>query len=293
MKRLYFFCILACLVLFNSCKDYDDSEIQNKIGDFKQRIEVLRTKVNKLNEDISKLGYLTEGNVITSVSQNTDGKYVITYKDSNNEEKAIIIATKDDVIEVPVLGVRQDETDRLYYWTTTMDGETSWLTNDNEEKIPVCGYTPKLSIDDEGYWTVNGTRLTDKAGKPIVATTEATAIFKNLSKTDDGTLEVTLGNGETFTLEIFNSLNLKLKSDAVTTVSDTSRPITIEYEVAGATAENAIIAIAQTTNVQATLNKETRVITVTFGNYFSEGHLIITAYDTKHLVLRPLLFKKN
>ena len=34
----------------------------------KERIAALQTKADKLNEDISKLGYLTEGNVITSVS---------------------------------------------------------------------------------------------------------------------------------------------------------------------------------------------------------------------------------
>jgi len=53
--------------------DYDDSSIQNKLNDFKERIAALQTKADKLNEDISKLGYLTEGNVITSVSRNSDG----------------------------------------------------------------------------------------------------------------------------------------------------------------------------------------------------------------------------
>ena len=102
-----------------------------------------------------------------------------------------------------------------------------------------------------------------------------------------------MGNGEKFTLEVFNSLNLKLKSDAVTSVSNTSQPLKIEYEVTGASAEDAIVAIAQAVNVKATLDKETRILTVTFENGFDEGHVIITAYDLHHLVIRPLLFKKN
>ena len=118
-------------------------------------------------------------------------------------------------------------------------------------------------------------------------------IFKKIAKTEDGSLEITLGNGETLTLEVFNSLNLKLKSDAVTIVSDTSKPLKIEYEVTGESAENAIVAIAQAVNVKATLDKETRTLTVTFENGFDEGHVIITAYDLNHLVIRPLLFKKN
>ena len=56
---------------------------------------------------------------------------------------------------------------------------------------------------------------------------------------------------------------------------------------------DAIITIAQAVNVKATLDKETHTLTVTFANDFDEGHVIITAYDLQHLVLRPLLFKKN
>lgn len=293
MKRIYIFCSVLLGFLLGSCKDYDDSAIQDKLNDFKERIAVLQEKADKLNKDISKLGYLTGGNVITSVTQNSDGQYVLTYKDSNNEEKAVIVATREDVIEIPVLGVRLNNEDQLYYWTTTIGNETNWLTDNAGKKIPVCGYTPEMGVNADGYWTVNGEILKDSKENPITATTDETCIFKKIAKTKDGYLEITLGNGETLTLEIFNSLNLKLKSDAVTTVSDTSKPLKIEYEVTGESAEDAIVAIAQTANVKATLDKETRTLTVTFENSFDEGHLIITAYDLRHLVIRPLLFKKN
>ena len=293
MKRIYIFCSVLLCLLLGSCKDYDDSAIQDKPNDFKERIAALKEKADKLNEDISKLGYLTDGNVITSVTQNSDGQYVLTYKDSNNEEKAVIVATTEDVIEIPILGVRLNDEDRLYYWTTTTDNETNWLTDNAGKKVPVCGYTPEMGVNADGYWTVDGEILKDSQGNPITATTDETCIFKKIAKTEDGSLEITLGNGETLTLEVFNSLNLKLKSDAVTIVSDTSKPLKIEYEVTGESAENAIVAIAQAVNVKATLDKETRTLTVTFENGFDEGHVIITAYDLNHLVIRPLLFKKN
>lgn len=101
-----------------------------------------------------------------------------------------------------------------------------------------------------------------------------------------------MGNGETLTLEVFNSLNLKLKAEAVTKVTDLASPLKIEYEVTGTSAGDAIITIAQAVNVKATLDKETHTLTVTFENDFDEGHVIITAYDLQHLVLRPLLFKR-
>lgn len=293
MKRIYIFCSLLLTLLFSSCKDYDDSAIQDKLNDFKERIAALQEKADKLNEEVSKLGYLTGGNVITSVTQNSDGQYVITYKDSNNEEKAVVVATREDVIEIPVLGVRLDDKDLLYYWTTTIGNETDWLKDNAGKKVPVCGYTPEMGVNADGYWTVDGEILKDNQGNPITATTDETSIFKNITKTKDGYLEITLGNGEKFTLEVFNSLNLKLKSDAVTSVSDPSQPLKIEYEVTGASAENAIVAIAQAVNVKATLDKETRLLTVTFENGFDEGHVIVTAYDLHHLVIRPLLFKKN
>ena len=139
MKRIYIFCSVLLCLLLGSCKDYDDSAIQDKLNDFKERIAALKEKADKLNEDISKLGYLTDGNVITSVTQNSDGQYVLTYKDSNNEEKAVIVATTEDVIEIPILGVRLNDEDRLYYWTTTTDNETNWLTDNAGKKVPVCG----------------------------------------------------------------------------------------------------------------------------------------------------------
>lgn len=293
MKRIYIFCSVLLCLLLGSCKDYDDSAIQDKLNDFKERIAALQEKADKLNEEVSKLGYLTGGNVITSVTQNSDGQYVITYKDSNNEEKAVVVATREDVIEIPVLGVRLDDKDLLYYWTTTIGNETDWLKDNAGKKVPVCGYTPEMGVNADGYWTVDGEILKDNQGNPITATTDETSIFKNITKTKDGYLEITLGNGEKFTLEVFNSLNLKLKSDAVTSVSVPSQPLKIEYEVTGASAENAIVAIAQAVNVKATLDKETRILTVTFENGFDEGHVIVTAYDLHHLVIRPLLFKKN
>ena len=246
MKRIYFVCSVLLSLLLTSCGDYDDSSIQNKLNDFKERIAALQTKADKLNEDISKLGYLTEGNVITSVSRNSDGQYVITYKDNNNEEK-----------------------------------------------IPVCGYTPEIGVNVDGFWTVNNEILKDNKGNPITATTDETAIFKNITKTDDGYLKITLGNGETLTLEVFSSLNLKLKANAVTKIADLSSPLKIEYEVTGTSTEEVLVAIAQAVNVKATIDKETHTLTVIFENDFDEGHVIITAYDLQHLVLRPLLFKKN
>lgn len=292
MKNIYLYAV-TFLLLLGGCKDYDDSSIRGDIDDYKQRIEVLRTKIEKLKNDIVDLSYLTNGNVITSVTKNADGKYVITYKDNKDEEKAVILVTQDDVIELPILGVRLSEDDNLYYWTVTTDNETTWLFDDKNIKIPVCGYTPEISVNKDGYWVINGEILTNKNGEPVPATTSETAIFKDIAKTENGDLKITLGNGEVLTLEVFNAINLVLKSDAITEVTDLSTPLVIHYEVTGEMADKAIIAVVQENNVKATIDTKNKTITVTFNSTFDEGHIIVTAYDLNHLVLRPLLFRNN
>lgn len=44
MKRIYIFCSVLLGFLLGSCKDYDDSAIQDKLNDFKERIAVLQEK---------------------------------------------------------------------------------------------------------------------------------------------------------------------------------------------------------------------------------------------------------
>lgn len=90
MKRINYICsALLSLLLLTGCKDYDDSAIQNKINEFKERITTLQAKAEKLNEDISKLAYLTEGNVITSVTQTPTGNTSSPTKTATTKKKPL------------------------------------------------------------------------------------------------------------------------------------------------------------------------------------------------------------
>ncbi|MBO5225330.1 MAG: hypothetical protein J6B46_02805, partial [Parabacteroides sp.] len=75
----------------------------------------------------------------------------------------------------------------VYYWTITVDGETTWLTDDKGNKLPVSGtdgengtngkngVTPLLKVDGDGYWMVsydNGSSYTyvlDSYGHKVYA----------------------------------------------------------------------------------------------------------------------------
>lgn len=291
MKYIYY--TMAFLLTLTACSDYDDTPIKDKIEDFKQRIEVLKQKATKLNEEIADLSYLTNGNVIKSVTKNTDGQYVIAYLTAENEEKAVVVATQDDVIEVPILGVRLSTEDNIYYWTLTIDEQTTWLEDENRNRVPVYGPTPEISVDANGYWVVNGTVLLDQYGNPVEVTTDETAIFKEISKTDDGYLKIKLGNDEELSLPIFNDFNLVLNTSTITEVPTATSSLTFSYAVAGANADKAIVAISQAEGLSATVDSDNKSITVNFESSFSEGHIIVSAYNLENLVVRPILFKSN
>ena len=102
-------------------------------------------------------------------------------------------------------------------------------------------------------------------------TTDETAIFREISRSDDGYLRIKLGNGEELSLTIFNAFNLLLQTETVTLVERGASAIAIPYSVEGADADKAIVAISQVEAVYAAIDKVNKTITVNFENGFEEG----------------------
>ena len=278
--------MLSCACMF------DDTELQGQLGDIKDRIEKLQGRIDAMNVQLTAMSHITSGNVITSVTQGSDGKYVITYLDSKNKEKTVVLATMEQMINVPVLGVELDSQNNLYYWTVTVDGKTTYLLN-NGEKVPVSGYTPKVSVDAEGFWTVNGVRINDANGLPIEANDGESCVFKSVEINENGDLVITQGNGSVITLPVQQAINLTLSAMINTTVVDITKPMEIAYDVTGANAEGAMVAVAEAEGVTAVIDREKKVITVTFPEEFKSGHMIALANDfAEHTVLRPVFFEK-
>ena len=292
MKRFFRYIMIAVIGMLACACMFDDSDLKGQLDDIKDRIEKLQGKIDAMNSQLTAMSYITSGNVITSVTQDSDGKYVITYLDSKNEEKTVVLATMDQMINVPELGVELDVQNNLYYWTVTVDGETTYLMN-NGEKVPVSGYTPKVSVDAEGYWTVNGERLNDANGLPIEANDGESCVFKSVEINEDGDLVITQGNGTVITLPVQQVLNLTLTASINTTVVDVAQPVEIAYDVTGTNAEGAMAAVAEASGVNAAIDREKKVITVTFPDGFKSGYIIALANDfAEHTVLRPVFFEK-
>ena len=292
MKRFFRYIMIAVIGILACACMFDDSDLKGQLDDIKDRIEKLQGRIDAMNGQLTAMSYITSGNVITSVTQDSDGKYVITYLDSKNAEKTVVIATMDQMINVPVLGVELDAQNNLYYWTVTVDGETTYLMN-NGEKVPVSGYTPKVSVDAEGYWTVNGERIKDANGLPIEANDGESCVFRNVEINENGDLVITQGNGNVITLPVQKVLNLTLSASINTTVVDIAQPVEIVYELTGSNAEGAMVAVAEAEGVEAVIDRDKKVITVTFPDGFQSGYIIALANDyAEHTVLRPVFFEK-
>ena len=201
-----FVSVLAMVLAFTGC-GFDEDPLQNRLNDIKNRIAALQSRIDEANKQVETLGLLTSGNVVTSIDKNSDGSYVLTYLDSKNEEKTIVVAATDQLLNVPVVGVRKDD-NGLYYWTVTVGDETKDITVDGQS-VPAAGKTPVISTDEQGYWTVDGERILDSAGNPIEAADGSASIFKSVTKDAEGNLSVTLGDGSQITIPVQNSLILE------------------------------------------------------------------------------------
>ena len=293
MKRFLYLLLLTATTFVYGCSDYDDSQLSGRLDDIKERIAKLQDRIASLNSQLADLSELTSGNVITEMTEDSEGNYIITYKDNKNEEKSIVLATVDQMLNVPLLGVELDPQNNLYYWTVTADGKTSPLLDKAGEKVPVSGYTPEVSVDAEGFWTVNGERLNDAEGDPIEANDGESCLFKDIARDANGNLSLTLGDGKVITLPIQQVLNLTLSTAINTTVVDPTVPATIEYELHGEHAAEALVGIAEAEGVEIVLDRKQQRITVTFPTGFDVGYMIAMAYDMQeHTVLRPVFFTK-
>lgn len=275
---------------FTGC-GFDEDPLQNRLNDIKNRIAALQSRIDEANKQVETLGLLTSGNVVTSIDKNSDGSYVLTYLDSKNEEKTVVVAAMDQLLNVPVVGVRKDE-NGLYYWTVTAGGETKDITVDGQS-VPAAGRTPVISTDEQGYWTVDGERILDSAGNPIEATDGSASILKSVTKDAEGNLSITLGDGSQITIPVQNSLNLSLSTSLNPTITNLGQELKIGYDVTGSKADEAIVAIAEAKSVKAKLDKTAKEVSVSFDSDFSSGHLIMMATDLdKATVLRPVFFNK-
>ncbi|GAB6122088.1 DUF5074 domain-containing protein [Dysgonomonas termitidis] len=171
----YLFILMSCIVLFSCSEDYDDSYLRGEIDKIKTEVESLKNQVSSLETIVDALN---KGKVITTVEALSDNKgYKITFNDATSIE--VLNGEK-----APVVGIK--ESDGIYYWTIITDKQTDFLTDKDGNKLPVSGKngeSPKVTIDSEGYWTIDGTRIEDANGDLVKA--QGDSFFKEIEENED------------------------------------------------------------------------------------------------------------
>ena len=284
LLSLLFCSLIACTV--------NEAPFKDRLSDYEERLAKIKASLTSINSQVEALGTLTQGNVITSLSQDSDGKYIINYLGADGKSYSTVVATKSEMINVPQLAVKKDETLGIYFWTIVdPDGSEQDLLDENGKRVPVSGSTPQISANADGYWTVDGNLIKDAKGHPIMARDGESCIFQDIRVNEDGDMEVVLGGGKTIILPMQQVLNLTLSEPINKNFSTIPSKLDITYTVSGSEADNAIVALCGVAGVTATLNEETKTISVTFPSGFTAGYVVVIAYDQgTHSVIRPVFF---
>ena len=157
--------------------------------------------------------------------------------------------------------------------------------------MPVGGVPPAMDIDAEGFWIVDGQRLTDKEGNPILANDVSNTLFQKVETDEEsGMVRFTLADGSTFEIPVFEALSIRFDAAPVTAVPDRSIPVEIEYTVAGSEAETAYVDYFTAWNVTVKIDKYTRTISVKLDENAEEGNVVVIASAGGNTVLKPLFF---
>lgn len=199
-KRILFAAFAACLLA--GC---DNDDLEKRVDSLENRLEIVEKTLTEINSGISSLQSIVEalqnGKSVSNVEETATG-YVITFSDGSNITlKHGQDGTNGQNATAPVIGMAESE--GAYYWTVTIDGETQFMEN-NGKKVPVTGNTPKMGVNEDGYWTVdtgNGPeQVKDEDGNPIPARTGATGSFISDVVYTDKSIKFIFSDGTTITL---------------------------------------------------------------------------------------------
>lgn len=199
-KRILFAAFAACLLA--GC---DNDDLEKRVDSLENRLEIVEKTLTEINSGISSLQSIVEalqnGKSVSNVEETATG-YVITFSDGSNITlKHGQDGTNGQNATAPVIGMAESE--GAYYWTVTIDGETQFMEN-NGKKVPVTGNTPKMGVDEKGFWTVdtgNGPeQVKDEEGNPIPARAGATGSFISDVVYTDKSIKFIFSDGTTITL---------------------------------------------------------------------------------------------
>lgn len=147
-KHILLFLSIFSLVTFSGCDDRD--EIRDDINALSARLDALQVEFDKLNSNINTFYNLANGETyFTSYTQSENGDY--TLKLSDGTSWTVYGGMPEG--ELPVVTISEEGK-----WVFSYNGEVIELKDEAGNPAtanPVdgkSGSTPKMSVDEEGYW---------------------------------------------------------------------------------------------------------------------------------------------
>lgn len=147
-KHILLFLSIFSLVTFSGCDDRD--EIRDDINALSARLDALQVEFDKLNSNINTFYNLSNGKTyFTSYTQNENGDYTLQLSDGTSW--TVYGGMPEG--ELPVVTINDEGK-----WVFSYNGEVIELKDEAGNPAtanPVdgkSGSTPKMSVDEEGYW---------------------------------------------------------------------------------------------------------------------------------------------
>ena len=214
MKRLkYIILSIFSIATLFSCSDTED--IRNDIDDLNARLDKLEETVKQMNEDIAHYQGILNGELLVFDFQKNEknGDYILELSDGTR----MTVYSGEPAEDLPVMGI-----DSEGYWYYTMNGETKYLLDGDDQKVsanPTNGKTPEFKVNSTtGMWEYSYDGVTWK-GDIGLANPTATedgniyvSYFDKIETTEDG-ITFTWKKGEetyTKTVNLYGGLNLEI-----------------------------------------------------------------------------------
>lgn len=263
-KHILLFLSIFSLVTFSGCDDRD--EIRNDINALSARLDALQVEFDKLNSNINTFYNLSNGKTyFTSYTQNENGDYTLQLSDGTSW--TVYGGMPEG--ELPVVTISDEGK-----WIFSYNGEEIELKDNAGNPataLPVDGEngsTPKMSIDENGYWCYqigDGAVLqvpgpynvaeVDKINPSIfeevkVSSTNSNVLQFKLYGSDDymdiallGGLDMTFSNFSNDEHKVTATIPLTLTATSMEVATVVISPTPLEVELTGAESNNLTISI--------------------------------------------------
>lgn len=262
------------------CSEYDDSALWKKVDEAQKQLAELSASLTQLEGQVALLTAAKTGGVITDINENPSGGITITYTTADGRTATASVATKDDLSDADIIGTREEN--GVLYWTITVKGKTTILTDKDGAKIPVSGREPSFTTDKEGYWMVNGDYILDSNGAKIKSEGKKASLLSGVAKNEDGTVTLTLADGSTVTVETSESFSLTVYYEGSPVngeikVADGVKTLELTYKLTGKAAEKASVRVTRAEGVEVSIDQKAEKVKIAVPDDLRKARFTIIA----------------